>query len=78
MYRNCQSCGNAIFSVNDYGTESDGRLNRDYCSNCYKGGQFYSRDWKVGDANPAPMSFTGWYNGYSGFAGMGFYIGDEN
>lgn len=44
MYNNCQVCGNPIFSATDYGTDADGRLNTDFCSNCYKGGNFYSRD----------------------------------
>ena len=41
---NCQVCGNPMFSQSYCGTDADGSLNMDYCSNCYKGGQFYTRD----------------------------------
>lgn len=55
MYRNCQVCGNPIFSAVAFGTDSDGRLNRDYCSNCYRGGHFYSKDRPVDDFGVNPL-----------------------
>ena len=42
---NCRVCGNPMYSQNSFGTELDGSLNPDYCSNCYKAGQFFSRYW---------------------------------
>jgi hypothetical protein len=54
MYNNCQVCGNSIFSANDYGTESNGQRNRDFCSNCYKGGHFYTHDWRSVEDGPLP------------------------
>lgn len=58
MYRNCQVCGNPLFSMNDYGTDMDGRLNRDYCSNCYKTGHFYNRDWDADSDDPMPAPYA--------------------
>jgi hypothetical protein len=54
MYNNCQVCGNPIFSAHDYGTEPDGRRNRDFCSNCYKSGHFYPQDWCSDQDGPLP------------------------
>ena len=45
MFSHCQVCGNPLFSPQDYGTEPDGGLNQDFCSNCYKEGRFYTRDY---------------------------------
>jgi hypothetical protein len=83
MYSNCQSCGNTVFSINDYGTDGDGRRNRDFCSNCYKGGKFYRQDWRgfedgpypthalTSDSPPMSPYYTGMYmhhpNGYMGW-----------
>jgi hypothetical protein len=55
MYDNCQACGNAIISALDYGTEPDGRRNRDFCTNCYKSGNFYSHDWRGYEDGPMPV-----------------------
>ena len=43
LQKNCQVCGNPMFSQDYYGTEADGALNPDFCSNCYKSGHFYDR-----------------------------------
>ena len=73
MFKNCQACGNPIFSANSFGTETDGRLNTDYCSNCYKGGHFFSKDW-TDDADmpvPPPMPYMGMIGDYYG---AGFWM----
>ena len=36
----CQSCGMMIEDPEDYGTESDGSKNEEYCIHCYKKGKF--------------------------------------
>lgn len=70
MFKNCQVCGNPMFSVNDCGTDDDGRFNRDYCSNCYKSGHFYARD-PVGDADATyPAPFAGLAAGRGGVGGI--------
>ena len=43
LQKNCQVCGNPMYSRHYLGTEADGALNVDFCSSCYKGGQFYNR-----------------------------------
>lgn len=40
MTKNCQVCGNPMFSMNDLGSNDDGTFNTDYCSNCYRNGEF--------------------------------------
>ena len=45
LHLNCQVCGNPMYSQNYCGTEADGSLNSDYCSSCYKSGQFHYRQW---------------------------------
>lgn len=42
----CQVCGNSMYSSSYCGTEGDGTANADFCSNCYRGGEFYSRQWE--------------------------------
>ena len=44
LHSNCQVCGNSMFSISYCGRDTDGAINPDYCSNCYKYGQFYSKD----------------------------------
>ncbi len=36
----CQSCGMPLEQEDHYGTEKDGGKNADYCSYCFKDGQF--------------------------------------
>lgn len=36
----CQSCGMPMRTENDFGTETDGTLSKDYCINCYQRGAF--------------------------------------
>lgn len=76
MQKNCQVCGNPIFSANDYGTDSDGRLNQDFCSNCYRAGHFYSRD-PIGDTDEVAGMVNGVvYPGmFAGRTGPGFLSG---
>lgn len=38
-YRKCQSCGT---SIEQYGTNTDGNENLDYCKYCYLNGEFTS------------------------------------
>lgn len=55
MYTNCQVCGNPIFSPYEYGTEPDGSFNQDFCSNCYKEGHIFTRDYdSYLDGPPTP------------------------
>lgn len=36
----CQSCSMPLRTENDYGTNANGRLNKDYCHFCFKDGKF--------------------------------------
>lgn len=36
----CQSCGMPIKGISDFGTDSDGSINTDYCRYCFKEGDF--------------------------------------
>lgn len=36
----CQSCGRMISRSEEYGCESDGALNREFCRDCYRNGDF--------------------------------------
>lgn len=36
----CQSCAMPLTKPEDYGTNSDGSKNEDYCAYCYKDGAF--------------------------------------
>jgi len=38
--RYCQSCGRMMREEQDYGREEDGCINENYCSHCYRNGQF--------------------------------------
>ena len=39
----CQSCAMPIESDDQLGTEKDGSLNQDYCTYCYKDGEFIDK-----------------------------------
>ena len=63
LQQTCQVCGNSMYSLNYCGTELDGSLSSEYCSGCYRGGQFYSSkhhnnvngvamSWAVLDSGP--------------------------
>jgi len=64
LHSHCQVCGNPMHSQSYFGTEADGALNPDYCSNCYKSGQFYNRQGAYGAMPLSWPMFTG------GSAGM--------
>ena len=70
MYKNCQSCGGAVFKPTDYGTELNGDLNADFCSNCYRDGRF--RYDSYGD-DSYRLPYPGMYNGFMGYMGMGSF-----
>lgn len=36
----CQSCGMPLAKAEDFGTNSDGSKNEDYCTYCYQNGAF--------------------------------------
>lgn len=36
----CQSCGCIIFKQEEFGTESNGSMSRDFCHACYTQGKF--------------------------------------
>ncbi|HNQ32183.1 MAG TPA: zinc ribbon domain-containing protein [Methanoculleus sp.] len=38
--RTCQSCGMPMGREEDFGTEADGALSKDYCTYCYQSGAF--------------------------------------
>lgn len=62
LHANCQVCGGSMYSPGYFGTDLDGSLNPEYCSGCYRGGQFYSRDWNgslSGQSMPWAMMFSG-------------------
>jgi hypothetical protein len=40
--RTCQVCGNTIFNERYYSHNEVGRVNSDFCSDCYKNGHFTS------------------------------------
>lgn len=42
--RTCQSCGMPMSAVEQFGTEADGALSKDYCTYCYRGGAFTAPD----------------------------------
>lgn len=42
--RTCQSCGMPMSAVEQFGTEADGALSKDYCTYCYRDGAFTAPD----------------------------------
>jgi len=40
----CQSCGNSIDQITDFGTFTDGSINTDYCFQCYQEGTFIEKN----------------------------------
>lgn len=40
----CQSCGMPMERPEDFGTNADGRKNKDYCCFCFQNGDFTSPD----------------------------------
>jgi len=36
----CQSCGMPMVTAGEFGTNSDGSMNKDYCVYCFKDGKF--------------------------------------
>lgn len=42
--RTCQSCGMPMGTKDDFGTEADGALSKDYCTHCYRNGAFAAPD----------------------------------
>jgi len=36
----CQSCGMPMKNMTDFGTDSDGSINTEYCHYCYEEGEF--------------------------------------
>ena len=43
VYRLCQSCAMPMTKPEKFGTEADGRLNRNYCCYCYADGDFTTK-----------------------------------
>lgn len=39
----CQSCSMPIMKEEEFGTNADGQLNKDYCIYCYKNGDFIDK-----------------------------------
>ena len=42
--RACQSCGMPMSAKEQFGTEADGALSKDYCTYCYRDGGFTEPD----------------------------------
>lgn len=42
MDKICQSCGMPLKDIKDFGTNKDGSINEEYCTYCYKDGNFTS------------------------------------
>ncbi len=40
----CQSCGMSMVQLSDFGWNSDGSINTEYCQYCYKNGAFTDGD----------------------------------
>lgn len=54
----CQSCGMPMNTEEaQYGTEADGSLSADYCSYCYKDGQFTQPDITAEEMVDLDVSF---------------------
>ncbi len=43
MEKICQSCGMPLKSESDFGSDKDGKLNKDYCKYCYQNGEFVDK-----------------------------------
>lgn len=41
--RVCERCGMPMVTSEEFGTNKDGSLNQDYCTYCYKDGDFTSQ-----------------------------------
>ena len=52
-----------MYSQSYYGTESDGMLSSEYCSSCYKGGQFYNRGFGMQGMNGGALPWAMFYGG---------------
>ncbi|MCL2664813.1 MAG: hypothetical protein FWE82_04300 [Defluviitaleaceae bacterium] len=44
FYRFCQSCYSPLMKPEDFGKETDGNQNNDYCCSCYENGSLYGGD----------------------------------
>ncbi len=75
MVKYCQVCGSPIVSADSHGTEANGQLSRDFCSNCYQNGQFSNDVKQAGNYamldNPA-MYMAPLYPGY-GYTGLNMH-----
>ena len=40
----CQSCGQSIYRISEFGTYNDGSINTDYCIQCYQEGAFTDKN----------------------------------
>lgn len=53
----CQSCGMALTSPSDFGTNADGTKNADYCHYCFQNGAF-SKDETLADMVESCIPFA--------------------
>jgi len=44
LFKTCQSCGMPMKKDEDFGTESNGSLSKEYCTYCYQNGKFTEPD----------------------------------
>ncbi len=70
MSNYCQVCGSPLLTDASRGTEANGQYSRDFCSNCYHGGQF-SGD--VQNASNAAMYMAPVYPGLFGYTGYNLH-----
>jgi len=62
-----------MYFQNYCGTDANGAINSDYCSNCYKSGQFYAQSWDGALSGPA-MPWAMFGSGRNLNSGGGFGI----
>ena len=68
----CQVCGNPMYYPSYHGTDENGSLNSAFCSNCYKGGKFYSSSLNTYTSEDVFTADAGYSEVYTSFLGKGF------
>ena len=43
----CQSCGESIYRISEFGTDKDGSINTDYCFHCYQEGSYTDKNMRL-------------------------------
>lgn len=71
----CQNCGAQILSEKHFGTNYDNSVNRDFCSDCYRDGNFTSSLGDFNDFNFYASAVAFGQMGTDYETGMGLPIG---